>query len=271
MNIYLRVFLWLAGICLGIYLFICGALYFNQEKLIFPGASFHFDRDYAYQFDSPFKEFNIKTKNRDTLSGVLFKADTNGKGIVFYLHGNAETIGSVYTIKELYNRLGYDLFIVDYPGFGKSTGHIHSQQQLLDGVQAAYDTVRNHYSEDKIIVIAHSVGTGMATWVASVNHPSKLILLAPYYSLTDMEQHNFPIIPTFILKYPLPSYQYLQQVKAPVTIFHGDQDEVIYYGSSLKLQKLLKKGDTLVTLKGQYHNDIEDNADYQATLKKLLN
>ena len=57
----------------------------------------------------------------------------------------------------------------------------------------------------------------------------------------------------------------------PVVIFHGDQDEVIYYGSSIKLKALFKPSDTLITLHGQGHNGMSDNLAYISQLKKVLN
>lgn len=119
-------------------------------------------------------------------------------------------------------------------------------------------------------MLGYSIGTGPASWVASQNNPKLLILQAPYYSLTDMMQHTYPIIPTFILKYKFETCNYLKACKAPVVIFHGNQDEAIYYGSSLKLKPLLKKQDTLITLEGQTHNGITDNLDYKVALQKIL-
>ena len=56
----------------------------------------------------------------------------------------------------------------------------------------------------------------------------------------------------------------------PIVIFHGNRDEVIYYNSSIKLKKLLKNGDKLITLNGQRHNGMTDNPDYRIEIKKLL-
>jgi pimeloyl-ACP methyl ester carboxylesterase len=85
-----------------------------------------------------------------------------------------------------------------------------------------------------------------------------------------MMKQTYPIIPTFILKYQFETNEYIKDCKMPIVIFHGDQDEVIYYNSSIKLKKVIKKTDTLITLKGQTHNEITDNPEYQAQIKKLL-
>jgi len=250
------------------YVLICAALYLKQESLIFyPDV---LPANYTFSFLQPFKEIPIKTKDGTTLSSVLFTTD-RPKGVIFYLHGNAGALDSWGDVAKTYTALQYDVFMVDYRGYGKSQGSITSQQQMFDDIQAAYDTLKTRYAEDKIIVLGYSIGTGPAAHIAATNKPGRLILQAPYYSLTDMMLHTYPVIPTFILKYKLPTSDYLKQCTMPVTIFHGDADEVIYYGSSLKLQKLFKSGDTLITLHNQGHNGITGNGEYQAALTKILN
>ena len=80
----------------------------------------------------------------------------------------------------------------------------------------------------------------------------------------------YPAIPTFLLKYNFETNKYLKECRMPVVIFHGDQDEVIYYGSSQKLAREMKSMDTLITLHGQAHNGLSDNPQYIAALKKFL-
>jgi len=137
-------------------------------------------------------------------------------------------------------------------------------------VSAAYAFIKPNYSENRIVILGYSIGTGPAAWLASQNHPKKLILLAPYYSLTDMVQKYYPYLPGFILKYHINTYEYLQHISAPVIIFHGYKDEVIYYGSSLKLKQYFKHGDTLITLHNQNHQQIDENPDYSEALKSIL-
>lgn len=79
-----------------------------------------------------------------------------------------------------------------------------------------------------------------------------------------------PFIPSFLIRYKFRTDQYIQKVKCPVVIFHGDADEVIYTGSSYKLQKLFKPADRLIILKGQTHNGINTNSIYLAELKNIL-
>lgn len=149
-------------------------------------------------------------------------------------------------------------------------GRIKSTAQLFEDIQTAYNAMKKRYSEQEMVILGYSIGTGPASYLASTNHPKRLILQAPYYNMTDMMRHTYPIIPTFLLKYKFQTNEYLKNCKMPVVIFHGNQDEVIYYGSSLKLQQEMKPGDTLITLRGQGHNGITDNPDYIVAINKIL-
>jgi len=79
-----------------------------------------------------------------------------------------------------------------------------------------------------------------------------------------------PIVPSFLLRFNFNTYQYLQKIKCPVYIFHGTEDEVVYYGSSQKLKKYLKPSDQLITIEGGGHNNLITFAEYREKLKEVL-
>ena len=243
-------------------------LFFFQEKLIFFPDKL--DKNFKFNFPAKFEEINFKTFDNTLLNGLLFKADSS-KGLIFYLHGNAGSLNSWGEVAKTYVDLNYDVFILDYRGFGKSEGSITSQKQIFQDVQIAYNEMKKRYAENRIIILGYSIGTGPATKLASTNKPKLLILQAPYYSLVDMMKYNYPIIPTFILKYKFETNKYIKDCTMPIVIFHGNADEVIYYNSSIKLKELLKKSDTLITLHGQGHNGITDNPEYITAVTKILN
>ncbi len=249
------------------YILVCGLLYFFQEKLIFFPQKL--DNAYQYRFDQSFDEKNIATADGKLLNGVLFKAD-GAKGLIFYLHGNAGCVSSWGHVAKTYTDLKYDVFMLDYRGYGKSEGSINGQTQLFEDIQIVYNELKKNYAENKIVVLGYSIGTGLAAKVASANNPKLLILQAPYYSLIDLMRHTYTIIPTFILRYKLETNNYLKTCKMPVVIFHGNEDGVIYYGSSLKLKEEFKQTDTLITLARQGHNGMTDNRDYKIEIEKIL-
>jgi uncharacterized protein len=254
-------------ILLIIYITMCGLLYFFQEKLIFFPEKL--DKNFEFTFNREFEEINVKTKDNTILNGLLFKAD-NSKGLIFYLHGNAGSVRTWGEVAKTYTDLNYDVYMLDYRGYGKSEGKITNEELLYQDLQTVYDELKSKYDESKIVVLGYSIGTGLAAKIASVNNPKLLILQAPYYSLTDLMKHTFPIIPTFILKYKFETNKFITDCKMPVIIFHGNQDEVIYYNSSVKLKGLMKKSDSLITLNGQRHNGMTDNNEYRKSLQEIL-
>lgn len=242
-------------------------MYNFQEALIFhPPKLTH---DFKFTYKNSFEELSISARDGKKLSGLLFKADSS-KGLIFYLHGNGGALNTWGNAAENYITLGYDMFILDYRGYGKSEGEIESEEQFYSDIQSAYDEMKKRYYEKKIVVIGYSIGTGSATMLASKNNPKMLVLQAPYYSLIDMMHHTYPFVPDLLLKYKFETYNFIQKVKAPVLIFHGDTDEIIYYGSSLKLKEHFKTADKLITIPGFGHLGMNKNEFYLAELAKAL-
>lgn len=255
-------------VVLGLYALICVLLYANQESILFHPQ--YLPKEHVFQFDQAFEEKSITVKDGTVLNGLLFKAE-NSKGVILYLHGNGGALDSWGWVARAYTDLHYDVFMLDYRGYGKSSGKITSEEQLHEDVQTVYDLLAKQYTEDRIIVLGYSIGTGLASKVASVNKPKLLILQAPYYSIVDEMKQRFPIIPTFVLKYKLDNSTQLKHCTMPVVIFHGTLDQVISYQASVKLEKEFKPGDQLITLTGEDHNGMSDNPDYQTVLEKVLN
>lgn len=245
----------------------CVLLYFKQEAIIFLPTKH--SKEFTFDFDQPFEEKSIRTTDGKLLNGLLFKVPES-RGLIFYLHGNGGSVNSCGIVAETFTKLHYDVFMLDYRGYGKSEGSIDNEEQLHRDVQAAYNEVKKSYPENKICVLGYSIGTGFASRLASVNHPKLLILHAPYYNLTDLMRHKYPILPTFILRYRLKTNEYLKRCTMPVVIFHGDKDHGIYVGSSLKLKQAFKAGDRLFILKGVGHNGIIKSNEYQGLIPGLL-
>ena len=238
-----------------------------QEKLIFHPEKL--PSDYKFSFPAVFEEVNYEPEKGVTINALHFKA-SGSKGVVFYLHGNAGSLRSWGSIGENAVNMGYDFLVFDYRGFGKSTGRI-SEKALYSDAQFIYNKLKEKYGEDKITVYGRSIGTGIAAYVAAHNSPRQLILETPYYNMKDLVKSLYPVAPGFILRYDFTTDKFLQKTKAPVYIFHGTDDEIIYYGSSEKLKKHFKPGDTLITVPGGTHNNLYKYPEFREGLKKILN
>lgn len=173
-------------------------------------------------------------------------------------------------LASFYTDEGYDILFFDYRGFGKSDGKISSQNQLYDDVQAIYETMKKLYDEKAITLIGYSIGTAPAAYLATNNDPRKLVLIAPYYSLTNVIQSICPVVLRFLVKYKLETYKYISECTMPVIIFHGDKDEVINYENSIKLAERLKDKDRFVSIERVGHNDIYENNIYKESMIGIL-
>lgn len=251
----------------AVYILICVLLFFFQEKLIFFPEKLK--KHYQFDFDQQFEEIYVPLRDGKLLHGLLFPTN-DSKGLIFYLHGNAGSVASWGFAARTYTDLGYDVFIPDYRGFGKSEGIITSERQFHEDLQIAYELMKKSYPENNIVVLGYSVGTGPAAKLASVNNPKLLVLQAPYYSMKNMMQKNYPVIPTFILKYKFETNEYIKGCMMPIVIIHGKEDEVIPYRSAIRLKDHLKKTDTVIILEGQPHNGMTDNPEYRREIQKAL-
>jgi pimeloyl-ACP methyl ester carboxylesterase len=249
-----------------LYVSICSYMYFFQTDFIFKptkiAAAFHFT------FDQPYEEINIPVENA-TLNAGLFKTGSIAKGVIFFVHGNAENMTKLEEHADYYNSLGYDFFAYDFRSFGKSTGKNTTEQQFYKDAKIVYDFIKKRYNETKITVIGYSIGTATAAFLAAENHPRNLALIAPYYSLNKMTTHRYKIIPPFLLKFPFDTYKNVQKASCAIGLFHGTIDEVIPFENSVELAKCNEKA-TLYRFEGQLHDFFERNVAFRNKMNAFL-
>lgn len=251
---------------LGGYFIACLILYLAQEQLLFhPTILPH---DFAYCFTQHVSEVFLPVDGA-SLSLVHF-TQPNPKGVILYLHGNADTLQNADVFAERFIHRGYDVVLLDYRGYGKSTGSITSEESLHHDVQAVYTYVLQHYRQDQIILYGHSLGTGLAVRLAATTTTRMLILEAPYLSMRDLVAQKTPYIPLFLLKYQLRSDEWLNKVHCPIYLFHGTLDGVIPYDSSERLQTHNRALTHLTTIDGGGHTNLADFAAYQTALDEIL-
>lgn len=253
------------GIFSLIYLLYASYIYFNQAEMVFIASKL--DQNYTFQFDDNFEEINVKSFDGKFQHGILFKTEKS-KGLIFYLHGNAGNLQTWGEISKIYTNLGYDIFILDYRGFGKSEGKIEDEIQVVKDVEIVFDYVEKKY--DKKIIIGYSIGTGLAAHLASVRKNDMLILKAPYDNFLKFTSTQVPFYPDFLKNFHFETDKCLPKIATPIYLFHGNKDQLIPLDNSKRLKNILKPTDELFILNNQGHNGINDNVDYQDKLNILL-
>lgn len=252
----------------GIYVLAGVYIYFLQEKRIFrPGPS---DPEKELQLDAPHEERWFRMEGDTFLHAAHLKVE-EPKGLILYHHGNSGDISEWNKVASLLLPHGYDVLLYDYRGYGKSGDKIRSEEQLFQDGQKVYDAMKSEYGEERILLYGRSLGSGIASYLASINDPASLLLETPFYSMKELVRQYYPWLPNFLLlRYPFRNDLYLQEVDCPVHIFHGDRDRVIELKSALKLKEVLKPGDRFYTIPGGHHADLSDFQEYHDALKEAL-
>ena len=259
---------WIFIPLITVFLVLMGVFKVFQEKLIFLPSKLN--KEYQFRFDTPFQELFLDTADGAQLNVLHFKAE-HPQGVIVYFHGNAGDLSRWGLITEQFVHNGWDVLIMDYRTYGKSTGDL-SEENLHRDAQMVYDYAKSGFSEENIVVYGRSLGCAMATKLASGNGPQQLILETPFYSLEDMARRRFPFLPAkWLLEYRFENNANIGRVSCPITIFQGTADNVVPYESAFELYQLIAhKESHFVVIDGGGHNNLSDFKLYHSTITQLL-
>jgi len=253
-----------------VYVVISILIYYLQDYLLFKPEKLPDDFEFHYE-NQDTKEYNLETRDGAVINGVRFFPKDESRGIVLYLKGNSKSIKGWGKFAVDFTRHGFNVLMVDYRGFGKSTGR-RSQKAIKRDLQLVYNKIKEQTTEDRIILYGRSLGSGFAAKLASMNNPKMLILDAPYYSLTKVTARYAPFMPlSLLIKYPLPTYKWLRYVQCPIHIIHGTNDKLIPFKTSLKLSKVNPERTTLHSIIGGGHKNLNNFESYHQILGKIIN
>jgi fermentation-respiration switch protein FrsA (DUF1100 family) len=250
-----------------LYLGVIAALYLLQWFFFY-----HPERlplHFRFQFPEPFREVLIPYGEDHYINGIHFVAEPS-RGIILYFKGNTRSIKGWSRFRRDFLRAGFDFFLFDYPGFGKSSGRA-SQKQIFDGTDAVYAWLKERVPEERIVIYGRSLGGGFAARIAALNRPALLILDAPYYSVERLAEYYTRIVPVrLILRLQIPVHQYLHQVKCRIHLIHGDRDRVIPFRFSQQLRDEQPDKVTLHPVEGAHHNDLPRFPQYHRALNDIF-
>jgi len=256
------------GGTLLIYLLAGWIFYANQERLLFRPVVI--PTETALKINQPHEEISIPINQQDTLHITRFTTNQLAKGAILYFHGNRQNVEWYAHFATIFTESGYEVFMMDYPGYGKSRGEI-SETKMYEWSHVVYSIARKTYPPSQLIIYGKSLGSGIAAQLAAKRDCRYLIAETPYYDLPSVLSHYAPVYPFHLLMhFQFPTHTYLQQVTAPVLLIHGTADGVVAYENSIRLSNVFKKGDQLITIEKGSHNDLYDFPITIAAIKKAL-
>lgn len=242
-------------------------VYFVQDRFIFKPEKL--SQDFKYKYDVPFEELFFDVTEGVRINGLHFFCK-QPLGLILYFHGNSRSIkGWAKHAKDFY-RYHYDVVLVDYRGFGKSTGK-RSEKEMLNDMQFVYEKLLDKYEQQHILVYGRSLGSGFAAKVAADNSPRYLILDAPYFSFIKVVERFAPFLPhRWLLRYHLHTDQWIKKVQCHTYILHGTKDRLIPIRQSENLQKLNPDKITLIRIHGGGHNNLPSFPEYHNFIRDIL-
>ncbi len=251
-----------------IYVGLCLLFYFFQHYFFFRPEIL--PRYFEYQFPFPFEEVNFDMEDGGRINAIHFRVP-NSLGVVYYLKGNSRSLKGWGKFAKDFVGKGYDFFMIDYRGFGKSKGK-RTEATLYNDAQTVYKWLSGEYGQEQIVIYGRSMGSGIAARIAAWNHPRMLILDSPYYSfLHTVRRFAFFFPLRWLLRYHLRTDRFITQVTSPIYLIHGDRDRLIPYRESVMLHELAPERSTLVTIHGGKHNNLPELPQYHQKVYDILN
>ncbi len=248
---------------------VCLVYWWVQERFIF--VRFRVSRDYRFRFSEPFEEVFLAPEEGVELHALLFPAKS-AVGTVLFFHGNSGSLRRWGKQAQRFTRLGWNVLMMDYRGYGKSRGKL-SEAALHKDAAVWYAWLKEREPEGRIIVYGRSLGSGMAVPVAASHHPRALVLESPFANLYDAARHQFYALPyRWLLRYAFRNDKAIRRITCPVYIFHGKRDPVVPYESALKLYALVP--DTvhreMVSFGRGFHSDLWRFKRFQRKMERIL-
>ena len=247
------------------YAALIGLLAWQQERLIFFPQGLPADHRFELAADVQEHWIDVPGARLNALHLRRPRPD----GVVFFLHGNAGNLDSWFVDLDFYRRANVDLFMIDYRGYGKSTGRIENEVQLHADVRAAWQSIAPAYAGQRRVFFGRSLGTALAARLAAEVQPELTVLVSPFISLQTLAREHYPWVPAAVLRYALHTDKSLPQIRGRVLLVHGELDTLIEPRHSTELQRLRPQSE-LVTVRGAGHNDLQDAKAYRTALQQAL-
>lgn len=260
----------LVAIIAGLFVVLWSALFLFQDKLIFQSVSL--ERNYVYSFNFNFQEYFIPVggQHTDTLNALSFKPKEESKGLIIYFHGNRGNLQRWGQYAPNLTRHGYEVLMIDYRGYGKSTGK-PGEQAFYSDARQVYQWARGRHPEGKLILYGRSLGSAVASHLATEVSCDLLILETPFDELRGVMDPYFEFGIQFLpLRYKFSNYENLRDVQSRVLILHGTADKVVPLSSALRLKSQLQSPEDFVIIPKGGHRNLGSFPEYQLALEKFL-
>lgn len=246
--------------------FLTGAyLCFNIDRIAFVPTTM--DKDEPYVFDFPFTERFIMANEKDSVSILYSQTELKSKGLILFFHGNSSDLRGWGQMSPQFHKNGYDVVMVDYPGFGKSSGK-HTEQGLYDTADRLYKWAEKKYDSKDMVIVGRSIGSIPASYLASKRKVKRVILETPLANMGKLIKEKFRFAPICKKMYGRFAVdKWLEQTKNEVHIIRSENDQLIKAKSN---ETIIEFADSHFMVEGAEHGNLGTFDSYQKRLSELL-
>ena len=225
----------------------------ERRFIFFPSREVLFSPD---QLGVTYEDVYFTTEDGLQLNGWYLPGSSDMTWLWF--HGNGGNISDrVGELALIHHRMGVNLFIFDYRGYGRSQGK-PSEQGTYRDTRAALKYLQGRADVDpgQIVYFGRSLGAAVAVELATVQPPLALVLVSPFASIRDMARQVVPLLPIHVLVPRMyDSISRIRQIQRPLLVLHGDQDTEVPPSQGRKLFEAANQPKRFQNIQGAGHND----------------
>ena len=247
------------------------------------GVPFHPAREVdktPAEVNLPYEDVRITTADGERIAGWFIPASASGtdgvssrQRVLLFFHGNAGNISHRLSSLLIFHELGLAQLIIDYRGFGESSGSPSVNGTKLDA-RAAWEWLLREkgYSPEQVIIFGRSLGGGVAASLAAETEPAGLIMESTFISLKEVAKHMFPMMPVgLLLPQDYDTVANLEKMHIPVLFIHSPDDEVVPFAQGKALYDNYKGPGRFLQITGAHNNGFwESYPQYTQGLSDLL-
>lgn len=256
-----------------VFALLCAIFYGYQHLLFFQPKALDANHVFTFPVRMKFTTSTISFDENTQIDVVKFQQDDTtlaAKGVVLFFHGNRYNVEHYSPYAAYFTRNGYEVWMPDYPGYGRSTGEIDAGVLEELSLQL-YKMARIRFSPDGIVLYGKSLGTGVASYLASERDCRHLILETPYYSLSSLAQTYAWFLPVpLLIRFNLTNGEFFKEITSPITVIAAGNDELIPLQNTLRLLPKMKKNDAFYVVKSARHNGLPGFESYQKVIDSVM-
>lgn len=270
------------AIALFLYLLTCLALWRCQTRMIFfPDALI---KSTPTEVGLTYEDIWLATTNGQ-VNGWWIPIESNTRSttkeeipVILFLHGNGSNLGDMVSRAQQFNKWGYSTLLIDYRGYGRSSGPFPSEQRVYEDAELAwrYLTEQQQIPAARIVVYGHSIGGAIAIHLAT-QHPeaAALIVEGSFTSMRAMVKYakSLSLIPVnWLLTQKFDSLEKVKSLQVPLLLIHGTTDEVVPPAMSQTLYEAAQPDKTRVLIAGAGHSGLPavDRELYASTVRGFV-